>query len=87
MKIFKYPFEIKERFSIEMPAGADILTVQNQREVGTMWALTDPTEKMEKRNFAIVGTGHEFDPQQGFEYIGTFQMLGGVMVWHVFELT
>jgi hypothetical protein len=85
MKIFKFPFEVKDNFTVEMPDGADILTVQNQRETGCMWAICDPEARKVKRQFAVVGTGHEFN-LKAYAYIGTFQERGGVFVWHLFEL-
>lgn len=86
MKIFKYPFEVKDNFTIEMPEDADILTVQNQREVGTMWVLCNPDTKKVKRQFMVVGTGHDFNPEKSFEYIGTYQEKAGALVWHLFEI-
>ncbi len=85
MVIWKFTFAISQQFVLEMPANAKILTVQAQREVGTLWVLCDKDKRKEQRTFSVVGTGHEFEPVG--EYIGTFQQAGGTLVWHLFELT
>jgi hypothetical protein len=78
-----WKFEIKEG-SIEMPIGARILTIEMQRGHACMWALVDTDSDYESRNFAIVGTGHDFPDADKFNYIGTVQ--DGILVWHIFEL-
>lgn len=72
-----------------MPKGAQILCVQNQREKACIWALIDPNEtEEEKRYFWIIGTGHGFAyDEDKHVYIGTFQLDGGLLVYHVFEYT
>lgn len=69
---------------IEMPKGAEILTVQIQDSFNTcIWALVDPEEETEKRVFEVVGTGHKFD-NANKKYIGTWQI--SMFVWHLFEV-
>jgi hypothetical protein len=83
-QIWKFNFPIKDDFQIEMPKGANILTVQNQHERGTLWAICDTEAEKEIRNFSITGTGHPIDPVNK-DYIGTFQTSNGSLVWHLFE--
>lgn len=70
---------------IEMPKGAEILTVQMQDSFNTcIWAMVDPEQgDTEKRRFVIVGTGHSFDDTDK-KYIGTWQ--DSMFVWHLFEV-
>lgn len=83
--IWKYPLVIADRQRIEMPKGAKILTVQAQDGQACLWALVNADEgEMETRDFVIYGTGHYVSPLPGV-YIGTVQMAGGRLVWHVFE--
>jgi len=49
-----------------------------------LWAYVDPTEPRVTRKFRIIGTGHPIATDPG-DYIGTFQMGGGALVFHVFE--
>jgi hypothetical protein len=46
--------------------------------------LVDIDAECEFRNFAIVGTGHDFPEADDFTYINTIQ--DGPFVWHIFEL-
>jgi len=69
---------------IEMPAGALVLTVQTQHGEPQIWALVDPTRQKVRRRFRTYGTGHVVPDYPG-EYVGTFQLSGGALVFHVFE--
>lgn len=86
--IWKYEFEVKDRFSIEMPEASRILCVQTQNDNACLWVHTDPDAKLEGRNFVIHGTGHLIDSEEVFyyNYIGTFQLLQGNFVGHLFEV-
>lgn len=85
MKIFKYLLYPSDSFELELPKGAKILTVQVQFEKPQIWALVDPNADNEKRQFRMIGTGHEIK-EKNLTYIGTFQMMGGHLVWHLFEV-
>ena len=78
-----------EKFSIHMPKGAEILTVQTDEKNNhpTIWALVDPEQEKEVRFFELFGTGHEIHSDMGVErkYIGTYQYQKGVFVGHIFE--
>lgn len=83
--IWKYPLVATTAIDLEMPKGARVLTVQTQNHAPVMWALVDPAAAKELRRFRVVGTGHEGAPDRG-TYIGTFQLQGGSLVFHVFEV-
>lgn len=83
MTIHKYPLSPVSTQTIELPAGATILTVQMQRNTPTLWALVDPAAAKVHRTFAIYGTGYSIEGEPG-AYIGTVQDEAG-FVWHVFE--
>jgi len=79
-----------KNFSIIMPKGAEILTIQTDEKNShpTIWAMVDPEEtEMEERNFELFGTGHEIYFDMGIErkYIGTYQYQKGEFVGHIFE--
>jgi len=70
---------------MEMPKGAQVLTVQAQNDKPHIWALVDPYESsVEARRFGVYGTGHDMPDDLG-PYIGTFQLEGGSLVFHVFD--
>ena len=82
--IWKYT--LSPKVEIDIPIGAKILDVQLQFDRLQMWVLVDPTAKTVKRTFCMYGTGHKIDGHPG-DYIGTFQVGGGTLVFHVFETT
>jgi hypothetical protein len=91
MAVWKYPIAwppADDRFSIVLPPLTQVLAIQVQHGIPCVWALVDPTRHpVDERWFRIAGTGHEIaDRIVGQGYIGTFQLLGGSLVLHVFEV-
>jgi hypothetical protein len=84
--IYKYPVEVRDTFTLSLPKGAEILTVQEQRGSVFMWALVDRDAESEERSFRLAGTGHPIEDGLDLRHVGTFQMHGGVLVFHVFEI-
>lgn len=87
--IYKYPLSFIDTQEIELPTGAQVLTVQVQRDNLQLWALVDPEiETVEKRKFIVIGTGNPInDLINTVVYISTIQIYGGALVFHVFEVT
>ena len=83
--IWKY--ELSSTSPLELPIGAEILTVQPQGGGLCLWALVDPDASTEKRDIEVFGTGRTVACDMGIErhYIGTVQFGGGALVLHVFE--
>lgn len=83
--IWKFPVEVAgDFFCVPMPAEASVLSVQLQNDKPVMWALVDTEAPVVTRTFAVYGTGHPVHP--GFKrFIGTYQALGGRLVFHLFE--
>lgn len=82
-QIWKFVVPEIDTMKLQMPIGAQIVSVQNQNNVVTFWALVDPKAEKETRYFTIYGTGHSF--KDDCHYIGTVQMNYG-LVWHLFEI-
>lgn len=83
--IFKYPLEIQDHIEIELPEGAQILDVQGQNGKAQLWALVDDAMPKEKRKFQLFGTGEPIAGPVG-TFVKTFQMQGGFLVCHLFEI-
>jgi len=87
--VWKYPFPIEDRFELEIPECARILTVDVQHGQPCVWIQVATDRKKETRLFRIFGTGHPIDDDKAegyaFEYVGTFQILGGDFVGHLYE--
>lgn len=90
--IWKYELAVEDRIELEMPRGAELLTVQTQAGRPRLWALVDPIEPHETRRFRLYGTGHAVsDPprtttEPSQVYVGTFQVFQGEGVFHLFEV-
>jgi hypothetical protein len=78
---------------IDMPQGAEILSVGEQYDTLTMWAMVDPEAPMVRRHVAVHGTGIGFDHEElagmtGCEepwFVGSVLMHSGAVVLHVFD--
>lgn len=70
-------------YTFDIPSGAQILCVQMQDDMPTIWAMVNPADRKVRRRFVLVDTGDEFDAN-GLVYIGTVQDSRGY-VTHVFE--
>jgi hypothetical protein len=84
--IWEFPFENMGMLGIDMPVGAEILTVQVQDGVPCIWAMVDPGQEKENRIIVVHGTGHPVQQAEEKKYIGTYQEWNGSLIWHVFEL-
>ena len=83
--IWKYEIPIESWFTLEMPMGAKIHTFQTQGDEAHIWAIVEPGREIVKRCFVILATGQEFIESPG-KYLGTVQVYGGQLVWHLFEV-
>ena len=86
--IYKYPVPIVDRFSLNLPRGAQVLSVQMQYDNPQMWVLQDTNTDVppKPRKFAVFGTGHQIPADLSLHHLGTIQMVDGALVWHVFEI-
>lgn len=84
MKIYKYEIAVTDEQTISLPTAAKILAVQIQHGRPQIWALFDESlGGKDNRTLFVVGTGNPLPPCG--RYIGTFQMMNGSLIWHVFE--
>jgi hypothetical protein len=83
--VYKYPLLVADTQAVDLPLGAQILSVQAQRGDFCLWALVDPKARKVSRHIAIHGTGHPVARGQ-LRHINTFQMDGGALVFHAFEI-
>lgn len=86
--IYKYPLRFLDRDNIqelELPAGAELLKVDVQNGVVTLWALVDTENRMRLEKFALRMTGEELDYSfdAEWEHLETVQMYP--YVYHIFR--
>ena len=84
-RIFKFPLQVSDLQKIGMPKDSTLLTVQVQNGVPCLWVVVETDKEIEERFIRIIGTGHSV-PENVLRYIGTFQVMKGTFVGHVFEV-
>ncbi len=87
MVVWKYQLRVADQQVIEMPEHAIVLDVQTQYGQPCIWALVDPKALLESVSIRTIGTGHEVPDGQRLDYIGTYQLADGSIVYHVFSAT
>jgi hypothetical protein len=84
--IYKYTIPIQDEFELELPKGAQILSVNTQYDIPQIWCLLALPVELEKRKFRLAGTGHAIEGSLNLVHIGTFQLSNGALVFHLFEI-
>lgn len=83
--IYKYTMPQHENVVLDLPKGAEVLSVLNQREELVLYAKVDPTAtEVEPQQFAVRGTGHVLSGEEG-AFIGTVSFMSGSLILHVFH--
>ncbi len=82
--VYKYELDVIDEQWIDMPIDAEPLCVQVQKGCPCIWVLVNTNDGFERRRFVTHGTGHRVLDTAG-AYIGTYQLDGGELVFHVFE--
>ncbi len=82
--VWKYAIPVESSLSITVPLGARPLCVQMQGETPTLWMLVEPENSPCSCTVRVVGTGHTAEGLYVDDYAGTFQLMDGALVFHVF---
>jgi hypothetical protein len=86
MRIWKWTLQVTDLQQVQMPRGAQVLSVQMQGGAPQLWALVDEKASTEPRTFATYGTGNPMPEVADYgRFVDTYQMHGGSLVFHVFE--
>lgn len=88
MTIWKFETPFNDEFTLSMPKGAQILSVQQDQKtmIPCIWALVSPENEPEKRHFEVHGTGNPINSiVANLKFIGTYQYQNGSFVGHLFE--
>jgi hypothetical protein len=64
-----WKFVLEPECSLDMPAGAQVLSIREQGDSICLWALVDPSASTERRRFIVFGTGHPV-PDEPLTYSG-----------------
>ena len=82
--IWKYPLKVTDEQTLDIPEGAEALAVQVQNGTPCLWVRVESTAPKTLRRIITHGTGHPVPKTTG-RYIGTYQIDGGALVFHVFD--
>lgn len=89
--IYKYQLETTDIQTINVPKltgeesfKAQVLSVDTQSEIPCVWCLVDTEEKKQQVKIRIVGTGNPMPMLSKNDYLGTYNLHDGKMVFHVF---
>ena len=86
MTIYKFLITPTD-MTFELPAGAEILTVQMQSGSPYIWVLLDTDVPGIDRHFFVYRTGKDLGRERNdLAYIGTFQIPEDQSVFHLFEV-
>lgn len=94
-QIWKFELGNTHITKIRMPLNAKILCVQAQMETPCIWAeVKNPVMKnpimddlnTEERVFITYGTGLPMNEERNEKYIGTYQLMSGNYIFHVYEI-
>lgn len=80
--IWKYECQ-PGRFTLDLPIGAEVLSVAAQHNTVQLWATVNPEHPTEPRLFESVCTGGP--APYGWRFLGTALLMGGLLVFHIFE--
>ena len=83
--ILKYTLETIDEQTIQIPQPAEILSVKEQNGNMVLYAIADLNKKAVPIHIKIVGTGHPFEDFQVWNFIDTVKLLGGKIMFHVFQ--
>ena len=81
--IYKYEVSLSNAVGIDIPGFVQWLHVGVQYDVVVVWAVVDTDKPMATQRLHVRGTGHEMTGEEA-EHIGSVQLAGGALVFHVF---
>lgn len=83
--IYRYEVPVDGREHRHILGGPVVAVGSRMVDVVEFWAIHDDDGMQQQRAFVVVGTGQEIP--DGATHIGTAVAPGGLLVWHLFELS
>ena len=85
-RIYKYPINLGMRQqALFLPKCGRILSVQMQHGECQLWAIVDKEAPRVGRRFEVLPTGAIVEDHDKLVFLGTVQVDGGSLIFHVFE--
>lgn len=82
-KIYKYKIEVIDEQDIQIPNGAEILSVTEQYGDIVLYANVDSEADLIPYHISIRGTGHNAVGLK-HKFLGTVKLVDGALMFHVF---
>lgn len=82
---FRVSYPLPDQVSIEMPAGAEVLSANEQYGDLCIWAAVDPGQPVEARRFLLPRTGFSVRDLGESKFVDTVLLEDGASVIHVFD--
>ena len=92
--VYKYQLRLTDEQEIRIPTliendvlvklSDQVLKIETQRGIPCMWVLVDSDAEKLPRHVFTRGTGHSCDDRRRDEYLGTYQLDNGNLIFHVF---
>lgn len=84
LTIWKFPLAVTDVQVLHVPDGFTVLSVQVQDDVPCLWIRVNPHACMVTVEVLTVGTGHDATATSETEYVDTYQLVDGALVFHTF---
>lgn len=84
LQVWKFPVRLEDEWTLSAPRGFDPLSVQIQGGEPFLWATVDPNKPAMDYTIRVAGTGHPIEERRIQKFVGTFQLHGGALVFHIF---
>lgn len=82
-KIYKYKIKVMDEQDIQIPNGAEILSVAEQYGEIVLYANVDPEADLIPYHISVRGTGHSAVGLR-HKFLGTVKLADGALMFHVF---
>lgn len=84
--IWKYILNAGQVNNIDIPLGAEVLSVETQGDDIVLYALVNSVEKSKQQiEVRAYGTGHDIDVNlSDYNFLGTAKLHNGSLMFHVF---
>jgi hypothetical protein len=84
--IWKYTLNAGTVNNIDMPLGAEVLSVETQEDDIVLYALVNSKEESQQQmEVRAYGTGHDIDVNlSDYNFLGTAKLYSGSLMFHVF---
>lgn len=83
-RVFKYQLLTVTEQSVSIPGLVQALHIDVQSGTVCMWCLVDDAKPTQAYTVITHGTGHNADDTTDAQYVGSYMLLNGQFVGHVF---